>query len=168
MIIYDKAEFDRIVSSGALIGIDFGWKKIGIAITDKERIISSPLKILQNDEKLLLNLEEIIKEYRIVAMIIGIIPNAQIENDITNFANIIADKFHLPILFMDESFSTRSAQINSIFIGEFAKANLKFARNSQSSQKVSQKNKKTSLSKINYKNDDHLAANEILKMYLSY
>ncbi len=53
------------------LGIDFGSKRIGVAISDASGEIAFPRAILQNDEKLMPQLLELIKNEKIGVIVVG-------------------------------------------------------------------------------------------------
>src|SRR5208337_1604272 len=103
----------QLPAKGRLIGIDLGTKTIGLAISDVERRIASPLRTLsrsafQKDADALI---AIFNEFEIAAIIIGLPldlagragPRAQ---STRAFARNLAARTELPIAFWDERFST--------------------------------------------------------------
>lgn len=99
-----------------IIGIDFGAKKLGIAISDKYNNFALPRLILQNDKNLIKNLEKVIQEEDIGEIIIGESTDYKgdenpIMKDIKNFADVLRDKFNLQIYFEPEFLT--SAQVRS-------------------------------------------------------
>jgi len=54
-----------------LLGIDYGRKRIGLAISDELQIISSPLTVLKNNSSFLDELKKICDSYSVVKIIIG-------------------------------------------------------------------------------------------------
>ncbi|MFO7448335.1 MAG: Holliday junction resolvase RuvX [Ignavibacteriaceae bacterium] len=54
-----------------ILSIDFGLKRIGLALSDPLLIFASPYKTILNDNKLWKNLSQIIKEQNIVKIILG-------------------------------------------------------------------------------------------------
>ena len=70
-------EFKNKLSSGSrLLGIDLGTKRIGIAISDYNQKVATPLQTLDKSKqgKLIDALESIVAEYDIRGIIIGNIP----------------------------------------------------------------------------------------------
>ncbi len=63
------------------IGIDYGTKRIGIAISDDNGKIAFPKSILENDHKMLENLKKIIVENSINKIIIGESKNYKMEDN---------------------------------------------------------------------------------------
>ena len=110
-------EFKNKLSSGSrLLGIDLGTKRIGIAISDYNQKIATPLQTLEKSKqgKLIDELENIITEYDIKGIIIGNPINmdgtygksSQSANDI---ANNISNKIDIPVSLWDERLSTVGA-----------------------------------------------------------
>ena len=110
-------EFKNKLSSGSrLLGIDLGTKRIGIAISDYNQKIASPLQTLEKSKqgKLIDELESIIAEYDIKGIIIGNPINmdgtygksSQSANDI---AKNISNKIDIPVSLWDERLSTVGA-----------------------------------------------------------
>lgn len=53
------------------LGIDFGSKRVGIAISDVEGKIAFPRATLQNDGKLLPQIAEVVKNEKITTIVVG-------------------------------------------------------------------------------------------------
>ena len=62
------------VSNSRVLGLDYGEKRIGVAISDPLRITAQPLQTIQynSDEKLWFELDRIIKNYEIEKIVIGL------------------------------------------------------------------------------------------------
>ena len=55
-----------------ILGLDIGDKRIGIAVSDELEIISTPLEVIENDEKVDEKIREIINKYNIKKIVVGI------------------------------------------------------------------------------------------------
>lgn len=53
------------------LGIDFGTKKVGIAISDEKGGIAFPKMVIANDKDLLPSIKQLIEEYGVSALVIG-------------------------------------------------------------------------------------------------
>ena len=53
------------------MGIDFGTKKIGLALTDESGSMAFPHSVIPNDSSLLLTMESLIVENQITEIVIG-------------------------------------------------------------------------------------------------
>src|SRR3989338_1705317 len=54
-----------------IMGIDYGTKRVGVALTDESGRMAFPHIVLNNDNKLLENLEKIIEERGVKEIVIG-------------------------------------------------------------------------------------------------
>lgn len=97
------------------LGIDWGDRKIGLAVAEEETRMAFGLQTILNDASLWQNLEKIIQSHSIEKIVIGISKH-QIQNDnsqkIKLFAQELENKFGKAIFFTEEMFSTREAQNN--------------------------------------------------------
>jgi len=96
------------------LGIDYGSKRIGIAVSDGEGKIAFPRKIIPNDEKLFSELAQILEVERIQEIVIG--DTRAInggENAVTKesdeFAERLKDTIDLPVHRMREALSSAEA-----------------------------------------------------------
>jgi len=103
----------RLPAKARLIGLDLGTKTIGLALSDVERRLASPLRTLprrsfQRDADALV---AIFREFEIAAVILGLPldlegregPRAQ---STRAFARSLSTRTDLPIAYWDERFST--------------------------------------------------------------
>lgn len=56
---------------GRFLGVDFGTKRIGLAISDENRVLAFPKEIILNDKNVFLKLGDIIKTENISEIVIG-------------------------------------------------------------------------------------------------
>jgi len=108
--------------SGRVIAIDYGLKRVGIAVTDPLRIIAKPLTTVENSE-----IERFLKEYiakENVSVIVlgepysesGELQQMQIE--VHKFAKKLQALFpQLSIVFEDERYTSRIAQRSLVEMG---------------------------------------------------
>ncbi len=111
---------------GKILSIDFGTKKIGLAMTDMNRSMAFPFEIyirknLDFDIKYFLNL---ITEHKIVGIIIGValiddkfLGNKKLFFLIEQFLNKILEHKNLPYLFYNEEYSSHISNENLYEIG---------------------------------------------------
>ena len=110
-------EFKNKLSSGSrLLGIDLGTKRIGIAISDYNQKVATPLQTLDKSKqgKLIDALESIIAEYDIRGIIIGNPINmdgtyGKSSQSAKDIAINISIKFDIPVSLCDERLSTVGA-----------------------------------------------------------
>ena len=110
-------EFKNKLSNGSrLLGIDLGTKRIGIAISDYNQKIATPLQTLDKSKlgKLIDKLESIITEYDIKGIIIGNPINmdgtyGKSSQSAKDIAINISNKIDIPVSLWDERLSTVGA-----------------------------------------------------------
>lgn len=100
-----------------IIALDVGRVRIGIALSDALKTIASPYESYTrvNIEKDILYISELIKSKSVDTVVAGLPismdgkENAQCES-IRFFTDRLAEKISLPIIFIDERFTTMSAK----------------------------------------------------------
>lgn len=85
-----------------ILGIDYGEKNVGIALSNEEQTFAFPHSVINNDEYLLKSIEKIIKAENVLEIVIGKSLNyAQEENpimgEIKEFVAELENRFKLPI-----------------------------------------------------------------------
>ena len=99
-----------------ILGIDYGKRKIGIALGD-ERLVEGLTVVRYEDEKKALEkIIKIIKKEKINEIVVGI-SEGQIGEESRKFGEKLGKKVNLPVHFQDETLTTRDAQALSIIAG---------------------------------------------------
>ncbi len=109
-----------------LLGIDFGIKRVGLAVTDPEARLAFPLKTVYKTtrDKLFAEILEVIESEAVEAIVLGLPGGPEsrqgvdadageeqlIVRQIRNFAERLKRRTELPIHFMDESYSSLEAE----------------------------------------------------------
>lgn len=93
-----------------ILGIDYGMKRIGLALSDKEQILIEPFKIIYQ----LKELDDIIPAKEIKAVVVGLpLQTDGNEGDIAKqvrlFANRVSEKYQLPVFLIDERYTSKYA-----------------------------------------------------------
>ena len=109
---------------GRLLAIDYGEKRLGLAVSDPNQIISKPLKtIILSDSQYIYNeLEKIISDYEIQKLIIGLPlgmdgKNTQQTGKVEAFKEDLQNKISIPVVLFDERLSSVSAKKSLISQG---------------------------------------------------
>ena len=104
---------ESLNTSQILVGLDLGTKTLGVAVSDRFKIIASPLSTIQRNgtKKDLLKLQEILNNYEIGGFIVGLplsLDNSENQQTqlVKNFNKELIDFFNLPSVFWDERFSS--------------------------------------------------------------
>ena len=100
---------------GRRIGIDYGDVRVGIAITDMDAILVSPLVTLRNDQDLLQSIIQLIEEHEPIYIAIGSPLHLSGESSsksvaVQSFAKKVKDSIGTEIFLIDERLTTKSAQ----------------------------------------------------------
>lgn len=97
------------------LGIDYGSKRVGLAISDQEGLMAFPLVVLSNDKDVLLNIKNIIDKEEIGKIVIGESNNFdgkpnKISKDIEKFIIVLETETKLPIVSEPEFLSSHQAE----------------------------------------------------------
>ena len=113
----DIEDFKKSVGKKSrLLGIDPGKNRVGLAISDEDKLVSTPLKTIfkKNNSNFIYEIKEIILENDVKGIIVGNPlnmdgssgPSAQSAND---FANYISNNISIPVSMWDERLSSKGA-----------------------------------------------------------
>lgn len=97
-----------------VLGIDYGKKWMGLAISDDERKMAFPYETLENNFKLFSRLNEIIKKEGIYKIVIGLPLNKKMKatdqtTEVENWAEKLIREVDSPIDFENEIFTSKIA-----------------------------------------------------------
>ena len=87
------------------IGIDFGTKRVGIAVSDDSATLARPFGVLKNGSDLVGDIEEIIAKEEIDSIVIGSSEGNKVQNDIVELVGQLTLATMLPVEMMNESLS---------------------------------------------------------------
>ena len=98
-----------------ILAIDFGVKRIGLAIGDSESSIATPFKTIKNNgyENCSIKIAEIVKEWGINLIVLGkpeIYSDQEVNKQIDNFGKILKKNLNIDVIFYNEDYSSNSAQ----------------------------------------------------------
>lgn len=97
------------------LSIDFGLKRIGLALSDPLLIFAYPFKTIFNDPELWNNLSSVIKEKNIEKIILGYPlksdgSKSTVTENVLKFKKELEKKFNIEVILRDESFSSSMAK----------------------------------------------------------
>ena len=108
-----KNLIERLITSQILVGLDIGFKTIGIAVSDRSFTIATPLNTVsrKGTKKDLPKIKEFLNEYNIGGFIVGLPLSLDgNENEQTNkirkFSIELQSFFSIPFEFWDERYSS--------------------------------------------------------------
>ncbi len=103
------------------LGIDFGSKRIGLAISDETGMIAFPLSVLENSgvRKVSQEINRIVSEKKAEKIVLGLPLNLDgskgiAAENIEQFAAILKQYVTVPLVFWDERLSTKIAERSMI------------------------------------------------------
>ncbi len=120
MIIRNIKEFIDLIYKKKVLSIDMGKKKVGLALSNIDHTINTPLLNLSRDKLFHRHIFEILKDYSVGAILVGLPLNEDKSlNKISQFIidisknmdfYLIDNNINLPIFFWDENFSSLEAE----------------------------------------------------------
>lgn len=98
-----------------IMGLDFGSRTIGVAISDPFLWTAQALKTIKRSKNELAEIAEIIKEYEVEEIVLGYPKNmngtiGERAELTSKFGERLVKKFSLPVIFWDERLSTVGAE----------------------------------------------------------
>ncbi len=98
-----------------ILAIDFGEKRIGLAVTDPLNIFAYPLLTLPNDSKFWQNLEKIISGYSVVKIVLGYPLKESGDQSsssrlVLKFKGELEKRVSVPVDLVDERYSSEIAK----------------------------------------------------------
>jgi len=96
-----------------VLGLDYGSKRIGVAVSDPLGLTAQSLKTIQNGGSTLKEIQAFIQEYTIQKLVVGLPKNQHGEDspkslEVRAFCKRLAKKISCPICFWDERYSTQA------------------------------------------------------------
>jgi putative Holliday junction resolvase len=101
------------VPSGALLGLDFGGRNIGVAVCDGGQSVCTPLEVIRvtKDQQEIARIADLASKWQVTGVVIGTGTNnestAEHSSGIKRFAARIKHHTNLPIFWQDELLSSR-------------------------------------------------------------
>jgi len=99
----------------AILGIDYGKSKIGLAIADQETKMAFAYDTIKNDGEFLRKLKDIIEKENIKTIVLGMTKHTNDEKSVQeklDFAKMIEKEAEVNVVFQEEMFTTKMAQAN--------------------------------------------------------
>lgn len=113
---------------GLYFGVDFGLKRIGLAVGQKLTASASPLTTImaKNGDPNWKVLENLVHKWKPKAFVVGLPTaidgkNLSVTKAAKNFAGKLEKKFSLPVYLEDERLSTIEARANMFALGGYQK-----------------------------------------------
>ncbi len=88
-----------------IMGLDYGAKRLGVAVSDENARMAFPRDILMNDSHVFREIGNIIKTEEVQKIVIGDPGDNQIKGEVEEFSKKIEKEFGLPVI-MEKEFMT--------------------------------------------------------------
>ncbi len=88
-----------------ILGLDFGTKNIGVAISDEGGTFAFPKAILPNNDKIFDELEKMITTEEVEKIVVGDPGDNSIAENVKYFVSKLEEKFQLPVI-LEKEFMT--------------------------------------------------------------
>lgn len=142
------------MTTGRFLGIDYGTKRIGIAISDENGTLAFPKEIVLNDKNVLENIAKIIKTENVAEIVIG-------ESvDFSGKLNVLSGRIEVFILELKERFDLPINKQKEFLTSVEAR------KSGKSKQSLSQSQAHSKIKQIKSGRVDASAAALILQRYL--
>ena len=112
-----KEFIEKAGIKGAILGVDYGARRIGLSLSDPRREFTFPAGQIDNQDitSSALKIKELIEEKKVSGVVIGYpiqLDGTESEQCkvIKNFAEVLLNQFSGPIFFQDERLSSKGAQ----------------------------------------------------------
>lgn len=92
-----------------ILGIDYGRKKIGVALGDTETGMVEPIATAENFNFLILNYKSIFNDPTLKKIVVGI-PDGEMDTEIKEFGKKLEKQTGVKVEFFDETLTTYDAQ----------------------------------------------------------
>lgn len=112
-----SSERPEFPSEGRLLGLDFGTKRVGVAVSTPEQTISSPLENYtrrdrQQDAR---HFRQLAEEYQVVGLVVGLPVHmsgdeGQKAREAREFGDRVGRQLGLPVRFWDERYTSALAE----------------------------------------------------------
>lgn len=108
----------------SILGIDFGLKKIGLALADMESKLAMPwgtIKVKEKTQDVIKKIKFLCEKEKVEKIVIGL-PESGIVGKIKNFGDDLTKVTNLPVFYEDESLTSKEALVKMIESGTKKKA----------------------------------------------
>ncbi|HUA13063.1 MAG TPA: Holliday junction resolvase RuvX [Candidatus Sulfotelmatobacter sp.] len=102
-------------NSHSILGVDYGQKRIGLALVSLDAKLPSPLKTLPNEDNLPQLLNELIKDKNVERIVLGLPRNLSGQDTeqtkiVRDFGESLVRTTNLPVDFQDEALTSTKAE----------------------------------------------------------
>ena len=113
----DRLKGDSLPFEGRLAGIDFGTRRVGIAVCDASQQLASPLDVYQrrNEPEDAVYFQQLVSDQALVGLVVGLPVHVSGEESQKSqqarlFGNWLSQLTGLPVAYHDERYSSAQAE----------------------------------------------------------
>jgi putative holliday junction resolvase len=113
-----------VPTEGNLLGIDFGTRRIGFALSDDRQVFATPLETYTRTVESVdsRHLKQVCEDYRIKGIVIGLAlhisgEESRVSHQSREYGEWVAGVTGLPVVFWDERFSSAAADVHLLEAG---------------------------------------------------
>jgi len=101
-----------------LLGVDYGRKKIGLALGDSESNLSTPHSVIkfEKEDEILEKIKKLVFENRVKSLVVGI-SEGEMANESRKFGKKLEKNLNLPVYFYNEVLTSVDAKNMAIEAG---------------------------------------------------
>jgi putative holliday junction resolvase len=105
-----------------ILGIDYGSRRVGLALSDSLALIALPIQAVKNDPSLINSLKEVLNREKVKIIVVGMPYNlrgqkAQKADEVQEFITKLKTGLNIEVVTWDERFTTTIAQKTMIAMG---------------------------------------------------
>lgn len=98
-----------------ILGIDFGFKRIGVAISDARRKVALPLATVAGGKSAIANILKLVGNRPLLAILVGLPlllkgERGEMVKQVEIFGAALGQAFDVPVIYLDERLSTKGAE----------------------------------------------------------
>jgi len=96
------------------LGIDYGTRRVGLALSDQTRTIATGYKTIQYNDRVYTEIARIVDSEDVDIIILGLPVSieggdSKKAKEVRRFASDLEKEVHVPIIFQDESYTSKDA-----------------------------------------------------------
>ena len=91
------------------LGIDYGTKRVGLAVSDGGGTLARPLGVLQNTSSLVSEIEDVVAREDVASIVVGSSLGNKVQGDIVELIGTLTLATMLPVDTVTEAFSSMEA-----------------------------------------------------------
>jgi putative Holliday junction resolvase len=112
----DEVASEIVVPAGPLLGVDYGTRRVGVAVCDREQRIAVPLRVVERQNQIVdaAVFRELVRAEGVVGIVVGLPVHLSGDEGVKakearGYGAWLASVTNLPVVYFDERFSSVEA-----------------------------------------------------------